>query len=319
MKKVQILWTDDEIDLLRPHILFLEEKGYAVDTANNGADAIELVKANSYDLIFLDENMPGLSGLETLPELKRISPDVPVVMITKNEEEDIMDEAIGSKIDDYLIKPVNPKQILLSIKKNVDVKRLVSEKVVSDYQSAFGQLGMEISAARNFNDWAQVYQKLVRWQIDFEAQQDTGMQEVLKMQLVDANRDFSKFIEKNYQSWFKDAPDKPMLSPSLFKDRILPLVDKGNKVFVFVIDNLRYDQYKVLSPILSDYLTTESEEMYCGILPTATQYARNAIFAGLMPLEIDKLYPQYWLNDDDEGGKNQFEKGITGSSAKEIE
>jgi CheY-like chemotaxis protein len=310
MKKVSILWTDDEIDLLKPHILFLEAKGFELSTASNGDDAIEMVKKQDFDLIFLDENMPGLSGLQTLTYIKEIKPDIPVIMITKSEEEDIMDEAIGSKIADYLIKPVNPKQILLSIKKNIDTKRLVSEKTISDYQSEFGKIGLQISDANSFEAWAELYKKLVYWELELEQNEQADMQEVFQMQKSDANKNFARFIKKNYESWFAGSEDKPMMSPNLFKEQIFPMLDKGEKVFVLVIDNFRFDQWKLIQPLISDYFTVESEDLYCSILPTATQYARNAIFAGLMPYEIDKLYPQYWLNDDEKGGKNMKEKEL---------
>lgn len=310
MKSVRILWTDDEIDLLKPHILFLKEKGFEVLTASNGDDAVEMVDQQDFDLIFLDENMPGLSGLQTLTIIKEKKPSVPVIMITKSEEEDIMEEAIGSKIADYLIKPVNPKQILLSIKKNLDTKRLISEKAISDYQSEFGQIGMKISDARTFEDWVNLYKKLVYWELELEENKDAGMQEVFQMQKTDANNGFARFVKKNYETWFQDTDDKPMMSPNIFKERIFPMTDKGEKVFVVVIDNFRYDQWKLIEPLITEYFTVEQEELFCSILPTATQYARNAIFAGLMPYEIDKLYPQYWLNDEEEGGKNLKEKEL---------
>ena len=310
MKKVSILWTDDEIDLLKPHILFLEEKGFELSTASNGDDAIEMVKKQDFDLIFLDENMPGLSGLQTLTHIKEIKSDIPVIMITKSEEEDIMDEALGSKIADYLIKPVNPKQILLSIKKNIDTKRLISEKTLSGYQSEFGKIGLKISDANSFNDWIELYKKLVYWELELEQNEETGMMEVFQMQKSEANKGFARFIKKNYESWFSGSEEKPMMSPNLFKDRIFPMLDNGQKVFVLIIDNFRYDQWKLIQPLLNEYFTVESEELYCSILPTATQYARNAIFAGLMPLEIAKLYPEYWLNDEEEGGKNMKEEEL---------
>ncbi len=310
MKNVRILWTDDEIDLLKPHILFLKEKGFEVLTASNGDDAIEMVAQNDFDLIFLDENMPGLSGLQTLTLIKEKKPSIPVIMITKSEEEDIMDQAIGSKIADYLIKPVNPKQILLSIKKNLDTKRLVSEKTLSEYQSEFGAIGLKISDANSFSEWADLYKKLVYWELELDQNEEAGMHDVFLMQKVDANNGFARFIKKNYESWFADSGDKPMISPNLFKERIFPMLDKGEKVFVLLIDNFRYDQWKMIQPLMSEYFTVDTEELYCSILPTATQYARNAIFAGLMPYEIDKLYPQYWLNDEEEGGKNMKESEL---------
>jgi CheY-like chemotaxis protein len=308
MKKTKILWTDDEIDLLQAHIIFLEEKGFDVVTANNGSDAIELVRKDFFDIIFLDENMPGLSGLQTLSEIKTIDPNVPVVMITKSEEEDIMEEAIGSKMADYLIKPVNPKQILHSIKKNVDQRRLVTERTTSAYQSEFSKIGMQISDKLTFPEWVEVYKKLVFWELELSSSEDSAMDEVLKMQKSEANNSFARYIRNNYQSWFSNnPPDRPLLSPDIFRKKVIPLVDSGNKVLVLVIDNLRYDQYRVLSTILNNYYHVEEEDLYCSILPTATQYARNAIFAGLMPSEIERLYPEFWDDDDNEGHKNRFE------------
>ena len=311
MTKTKILWTDDEIDLLRAHIIFLQEKGFEVVTANNGSDAIELVKTNFFDIIFLDENMPGLSGLQTLSEIKTIDPNVPVVMITKSEEEDIMDEAIGSKMADYLIKPVNPNQILLSIKKNVQQRQLVTQQTTSAYQSEFSKIGMQISDRLSFDEWVDVYRKLVFWELELSSAEDSAMDEVLKMQKSEANNSFSKYIRNNYQGWFDgNQNDRPLLSVDIFKEKVIPLVDSGNKVFVLVMDNLRYDQYRVLATVLTNYYHIEEEQLYCSILPTATMYARNAMFAGLMPSEIEKLYPELWDDDDNEGHKNRHEQEL---------
>lgn len=311
MNKPRILWTDDEIDLLRAHIIFLESKGYEVETANNGLDAVEKVKENYYDIIFLDENMPGLTGLETLTQIKTLSPIVPVVMITKSEEENIMDEAVGSKIADYLIKPVNPKQILLSLKKNIDQKRLVSRQTTSAYQMQFRQIGMQINDRLNYTEWFDIYKKLVHWEIELGASDDSAMDEVLAMQKEDANNAFFRFIKDNYLDWFQQKiGDRPLLSPDIFKHKIFPLLDSGKKVFVLVIDNLRFDQWRTINRVFDDYFRTESEDLYFGILPTATMYARNAMFAGLMPSEIEKLYPEFWDDDDNDGNKNRFEEQL---------
>lgn len=311
MKKINILWTDDEIDILRAHIIFLEQKGYDVKVATNGTDAIDLVKEEHFDIIFLDENMPGLSGLETLNEMKTIEPNVPVVMITKSEEENIMDQAIGSKIADYLIKPVNPKQILLTIKKNVGQQELVTRKTTSDYQSEFSKIGMRLNERLDFNDWKEIYRKLVFWELELSSSQDSAMDEVLKMQKDEANNSFVRYIKNNYLSWFeKGTTERPLMSPEIFRRKIFPLLDKKEKVFVMVIDNLRYDQFKVLSKVISQYYLSEEEELYYSILPTATMYARNAIFSGLMPADIAKIYPQYWEEDDNEGNKNRHEKEL---------
>lgn len=309
MKQIKILWTDDEIDLLRPHIIFLEQKGYAVDTATNGTDAIDLVGKYNYDIIFLDENMPGLSGIETLSKIKNIVPLVPVIMITKSEEENIMDEAIGSKINDYLIKPVNPNQILLAIKKNIDKDRLITQKTTSAYQSEFMKLGMEINDSLSYKDWYEIYRKLCYWELELAGAQDNTMDEVLKMQLNEANNSFAKFVKRNYTSWF-DAKneEKPLLSPGLLKEKVFPMLKEGKKVVFLLMDNLRFDQWKSIEPLLSQFYTVSEEDMYYSILPTSTQYSRNSIFSGLMPSEINKLYPDLWKNDDEEGGKNLYEE-----------
>jgi CheY-like chemotaxis protein len=311
VKEIKILWTDDEIDLLKPHILFLQEKGYSVLTANNGDEAIRLVKEQNIDLIFLDENMPGMSGLETLNVIKGLNPGIPVVMITKSEEEDIMDEAIGAKINDYLIKPVKPNQILLSIKKNIDLKRLITKHTTSAYQSEFAQIQMLINTAYHFSDWVEIYRKLTYWDLELESSLDDGMEEIHSMQKAEANTGFSKFIKTHYYSWFEGKdPEIPLLSPGIFRERVLPIIQNGEKVCLIVIDNLRFDQWKILQPLIEEYYSVDTEEIICSILPTATQYARNAIFAGLMPMEIEKLYPQLWVEEEEEGGKNLKEKDL---------
>ena len=308
MRKINILWVDDEIDLLRPHIIFLREKGYEVDTANNGSDALDLVARNYFDIIFLDENMPGLSGLETLNRIKTLSPNIPVVMITKSEEESIMDEAIGSKIADYLIKPVNPKQILLSLKKNVEKKRLITQQTTLAYQMEFSQIGSRLNDRLNADEWADIYRKLVFWELELSTSDDSAMDEILTMQKNEANVAFFRFIRDNYLKWLgKPMSERPLLSIDIFKHKVFPLLASGKKVFVLIIDNMRYDQWRVLSRVTNQYFHTEEELLYFSILPTATMYARNAMFSGLMPSEIEKLYPDMWDDDDNEGNKNQYE------------
>ncbi|WP_320814815.1 PglZ domain-containing protein [Flavobacterium sp.] len=308
MNKIKILWVDDEIDLLKPHILFLEKKNYDVTTCNNGQDAIELFGENNYDVVFLDENMPGLSGLETLSELKEKKSSTPVIMITKSEEEYIMEEAIGSKIADYLIKPVNPNQILLSLKKNLDHSRLVSEKTTLDYQKEFRKIAMDMAMVNSFEDWADLYKRLIYWEMELENIEDQSMVEILESQKAEANNQFGKFIEKNYEDWFDDNEDKPVLSHKLFGELVAPEIRKKDKPILFVvIDNLRYDQWKAFESIVNNHYKVEKESSYYAMLPTATQYARNAIFSGLTPLEMEKKFPQYWKNDTDEGGKNLYE------------
>ena len=308
MQAVNILWADDEIDLLKPHILFLNEKGYQIATATNGRDALDIFKTKDFDIVFLDENMPGLTGLETLNSIKTLNPEVPVVMITKSEEEYLMEDAIGFKIDDYLIKPVNPKQILLSIKRLIDNKRLVSEKTSMAYQQDFRNLGMTLNDNLSSGEWVDVYKKLIFWELELEKLEDAGMHEILTMQKSEANAQFSKFIEKNYLDWIKNQDKAPLLSHQLLKKKVFPLLSDQIPTFFILIDNLRYDQWKIINPIITEYFRLEEEEAYFSILPTATQYARNAIFSGLMPSDMEKRFGDMWQNDEDEGGKNLFEE-----------
>ena len=315
--QVKILWADDEIELLKPHILFLEAKGYTVDAVNNGSEAVEKSESTTYDIIFLDENMPGISGLEALARIKEAKPYVPVVMITKSEEEHIMEEAIGSKIADYLIKPVNPNQILLSIKKNLDQGKLVSQKTNSNYQQEFRQLGNQLNSRMDADEWRELYAKLVFWELELEKIEDAGMREILEMQKKEANNLFARFIENNYLDWLNGTEEAPQMLHTLIKDKIATSIGK-EKLFVLVIDNLRFDQWKVLQPIFSKYFSQESEEMIFSILPTATHYARNAFFAGLMPSEIEKKFPNLWLNEEDEGGKNMHEKELLEANLKRL-
>ena len=306
MQRYNILWADDEIDLLKPHILFLKEKGYDVTPVCSGADAIEKFGEMNYDVVFLDENMPCISGLETLNELKATKPMIPVIMITKSEEEHIMEEAIGNKIADYLIKPINPNQILLSIKKILDNKRLVSERTNISYQRDFRQLGMAFGERLSPQEWADVYKKLVYWELEIDETDNKSMSDVITMQKDEANSNFSKFIMENYDDWLNDPDEEtPLMSHELFKKRVFPLMkDSNDPVYFILIDNLRYDQWKILEPIIAENFTVDSEEMYYSILPTTTAYARNAIFAGMLPSEIQKKYPNKWVSDEEDEGKN---------------
>ncbi|GAB4312544.1 MAG: PglZ domain-containing protein [Bacteroidales bacterium] len=317
MDKVRILWVDDEIEVLKPHIMFLEQKGYHVSTTNNGREAIELVAENVYDIVFLDEQMPGMSGIETLEELRLKAPSLPVVMITKSEEESIMNEAIGSNIADYLIKPVNPNQILLSLKKNLENKKLQREKSTTQYQQVFSQLGMRIQGNLDHNEWVDVYRELVRWELELEKWEDSGMKEVLLMQKNEANHLFSRFVERNYYDWVNlKTDDRPVMSHHVIREFLFPLLDDSKPLFFILIDNLRLDQWKTIRWVLEEWFRIENENVYYSILPTVTQYARNALFSGLMPLEIERKYPQYWIGEQDEGTKNQFEEQLFAENLK---
>lgn len=308
--EVSILWVDDEVELLKPHILFLRGKGYEVDTCNNGYDAVDMARTTPYDLIILDEMMPGITGLETLPQLKEVRPSTPIIMVTKSEEENIMDKAIGSKIADYLIKPINPNQVLLSIKKNVHREQLVTEQTTSDYRAEFGKISSSLGQARTFADWCAIYRKLVSWDMELTESSDKSVYDILSYQKGEADTEFGKFIRRNYLDWVNARDDKrPTMSHTLFRNRIIPDVEaSGSKVTLLLIDNFRYDQWRTIWPLLWPMFDIKTEDFYCSILPTATQYARNALFAGLMPLAIDKLMPEKWLNDNEDGAKNKYEE-----------
>ena len=318
MNNINILWVDDEIDLLKPHILFLEQKNYKVTTCKSGTEAVEILDDQNFDIVFLDENMPGLTGLETLNEIKEKRDTLPVVMITKSEEEYIMEEAIGNKIADYLIKPVNPNQILLSLKKNLDHSRLVSEKTTSNYQQEFRKIAMDLTMVNSFEEWANLYQKLIYWEMQLENIEDSGMFEILESQKNEANTQFGKFIDKNYPSWFEPHVDAPTMSHTLFKNKIVPELSKEQPTLLVVIDNLRYDQWKAFEPIINNYYKKEQETPFYSILPTATQYARNAIFSGLMPADMEKMHPKLWKNDTDDGGKNLHEAEFLEAQMKRL-
>jgi len=318
MNDIKILWADDEIDMLKPHILFLESKNYKVTTCKSGMEAIEKIEKENFDIVFLDENMPGLSGLETLSEIKEKRAEIPIVMITKSEEEYIMEDAIGSKIADYLIKPVNPNQILLSLKKNLDHSRLITEKTTSNYQQEFRKISMDMSSINSFEGWAELYQRLVYWELQLEAIEDSGMFEILESQKLEANNQFCKFIDRNYPDWFDNNSEAPVMSHTLFKNKIAPEISKKQPTLLVVVDNLRYDQWKAFEGTINNYYKKEDDSVYFSILPTATQYARNAIFSGLMPSEMEKLFPKYWLNDTEEGGKNMFEAEFLESQLKRL-
>ena len=301
----KILWIDDEIDLLQPYIIYLKGKNYEVTTASNGEDALDALADIVPDIVFLDENMPGMSGLETLQEIKRLHPEVPVVMITKSEEEHIMEQAIGEKIADYLIKPVNPSQILLCLKKHVHSRDIVIEQVQQNYRQEWSDISYMIDTASTIEEWQAIERTLSKWDIELE---NSSMRSLIEDQRTQANAAFGKWIAKNYESWF--TGERPLMSPDVMKHAVFPLLDKGEKVLLCVIDNFRYDQWKTIQPLISEFYSVAHEEQYTSILPTATQYARNAIFAGLMPLQIQQMFPHLWVEEGDDESKNQHEKEL---------
>ncbi|MEC5395460.1 T9SS response regulator signal transducer PorX [Bergeyella sp. RCAD1439] len=312
----KILWIDDEVDLLKPHIVFLEKKGYQITPVNNVNEALELLEQEPFALVLLDENMPGISGIEAIPMIKEKNSTTKIVMVTKNEEEHIMEQAIGSQIADYILKPVNPNQILLSLKKNLQEDDLVEQKTLLEYQQEFRNLSMELSYIRTWQEWADYYKKILHWEIKFDRVFDNEFTDLLQSQKEEANIHFSKFIENHYEGWLH-SNEKPIMSHTLFKEKVKPEVEQ-NKVLLLMVDNLRYDQWKVIEPLFTKFYNKTSEDYYYSILPTATQYARNAFFAGLMPSEIEKRFPDKWFNDNEEGNKNEYERDFLEDQMKRL-
>lgn len=315
-----ILWIDDEVDSLKSQILFLENKGYHVAAMSNGYDGVEHLKENTVDAILLDETMPGMTGMETLEDIRMVNQQIPVIMVTKNEAEDVMEDAIGRQINDYLIKPVNPNQVLLALKKNIDNKRLVAEKTTTAYQQDFRNLFMTLSSSQDYNEWRDTYKKLVHWELQMAKSDSPEMQDVFNSQKAEANTEFAKYVTKNYKDWVHPkTPEAPIMSHTLFRYKIAPHIEKGKPLFVVLIDNLRFDQWKVIEPIFAEYFSLEEEDTFYSILPTATQYCRNAIFAGMMPVEIEKKFPMEWKNDNEQGGKNLHEETFLGAQLKNLD
>lgn len=314
----EILWVDDEIDSLKSQILFLKNKGYEVTPLTNGHDALELLKDKTVDAVLLDESMPGLTGIETLAKIKETYPNLPVVMVTKNEAENIMEEAIGGQITDYLIKPVNPNQVLLSLKKIMDTKRLVSEKTTVAYQQEFRNLFMALNSNPNHEEWKELYRKLIYWELEMARSDSAEMIEILQSQKAEANTEFFKYVSKNYGKWIKKPEDGPLFSHQLIKNKVAPYLEQGKPSFLVVIDNLRFDQWKAIQPIVNDSFRTLEEDLFYSLLPTATQYSRNALFAGMLPMDIETKFPNEWKNDDEEGGKNLYEETFFRNQMKQL-
>ena len=313
MKQKTILWVDDEIELLRSHVIFLTEKGFNVLTVTNGLDALETIDESEVDLVFLDEMMPGMGGLEVLGKIKDKKPSIPVVMITKNEEESVMVDAIGSKIDDYLTKPVNPSQVLLVCKKLLEGKKISTEYVAKDYLQDFNQISLLLMNQPDHQDWIEIYLKLVNWDIELDAHPQIGLRQTLNEQRKECNREFGRYVEKHYKNWVntKNRVDRPVLTVDIVNDYVFPALKEDNvPVFFFVLDCLRYDQWLVMEKLLTDDFKID-KTFYYGILPTATSYSRNALFAGLYPSEIEQYYPDLWYGEDeDETSMNKYEKDL---------
>ncbi len=307
MSDIKILWADDEIDLLKPQLFFLEKKGYQVIQVTNGYDAIDALNDhNDIECVFLDESMPGISGLETLEKIREKNKTIPIVMITKNEAEDLMEQAIGSQINDYLIKPVNPNQILLSLKRIIDNRRLISEKTASDYQQEFRKISMAIQGGLEREEWNELYKKIVEWELKMDRSDNESLKGILDMQKKEANQSFGKYLAKNYHEWIQKSTG-PVFSHQLLKEYLFPKLSDDVPNVMVLFDNLRYDQWKIIEPIILEGFRIQEEKVFYSILPSATQYSRNAIFAGMSPRDIQKQFPDKWLNDNEQGGKNQHE------------
>ncbi len=306
-----ILWVDDEVELLQPYLLFLRQHGYMVETTTSGEDAIELVQQRPYDLIFLDEMMMGITGLETLEVLKELAPHIPVVMVTKNEAETLMEEAIGRKIDDYLTKPVNPAQILAACKKFIEARRITGQRLTQAYLQGFHSINRRLQAPLSWYDWLDIYLQLTTWSMELEQHPELQLHETLSAQWRECNAAFGSFIEHTYDRWIQNPTeeDVPTLSPFILDRFVLPRLSPERPVVFILIDCLRLDQWLVLEELLHPFYTIE-RNYACSILPTATMYARNAIFAGLFPLQIAQHYPQWWKDTGDEQSQNAYERQL---------
>ena len=285
-----ILWVDDEIHHLKPHILFLEDKGYTLSQVANGQDAIALSEQNDYDLILLDQSMPGMDGLETLSEIKKIRSSMPVIMITKTEDEWLMDEAITGQVEQFLIKPVNPSQIFMACKQTLEQIKLREQKATSDYLKEFQEIDRRLRDDLSADDWWKLYDRLVDWQIKFDKYKDTGLGSILEEQIQTCNREFSHFIESNYENWMK-TNNHPTLSPDIVSKYVQPILERNKKVCLLVVDCMRHDHFKAMMDLLEPFFNIDIDYKF-SLLPTATPYSRNAIFSGLYPDEMVKKYPQ---------------------------
>jgi CheY-like chemotaxis protein len=303
----KILWVDDEIDLLRAHVRLLEEKGYSVDIATNGEDAVEMAREKGYDLVFLDEMMPGMGGLQTLSKMKDMQPNLPIVMVTKNEAESLMEEAIGGKISDYLTKPVNPSQVLLACKKILEGRKISGQVVSRDYSAEFSQISMALMNPMDHDEWFELYQKLTNWDLELDEHPELGLRQTLLDQKRECNAEFGKYIERNYPKWISQTSEGPTLSTQVVDKFVIPQLEKPGPVFLFIIDCLRLDQWIMMENLLADYFSFEKSYQF-SILPTATPYSRNAIFSGLFPIELEQRFPDIWgPGDDDENSRNRDE------------
>lgn len=312
INRKKVLWVDDEIDLLKSHIIYLEEKGYDVTPATNGDDALDLIQRENFDVALLDEMMPGRDGLSTLLAMKEIRPNLPAIMITKNEEESLMNQAIGSKIDDYLTKPVNPSQILLALKKITEGRKLSEQKISQDYVSEFNRISAAVQMGMGWSEWADLHLKLSGWEIDIGKHSDTALMQSLTELRAGANVEFARFVEKNYIEWVNGG-DGPPLTPGIAGEYIIPALKAGKNVLFIVVDCMKLDQWLAIEDLLGMYFHI-SRDYYYSILPTATPYSRNALFAGMFPADIERRFNDIWLKgEEDETSSNRYERQLLDS------
>ena len=312
----KILWVDDEIDLLKSHVIFLQDKGYIVETAANGEDALALVNKTKYDIMLLDESMPGMGGLETLNVVKDSDPLLPVIMITKNEEERLMEDAIGMKIDDYLLKPVNPLQIYSACKRILDAKKIQEDRLSPDYIKEFNDIN-SLVLEETWESWLAIHKKLCAWDHQFDQFRNSGLESTHEDQRLDCSMNFGRFVESRYRDWLH-SEKRPPMSVDVFKSFVAPHLHKKEKIFFIIIDCVRLDQWMTLEPFLNDYFEVQWD-YYMAILPTATPYARNAIFSGMFPGDIARRYPDKWLEQNpDEVSKNKFEPFFLNEQLKRL-
>ena len=315
--KGKILWVDDEIELLRPHIIFLEEKGYDITPVTNAEDAISLIHENKYDLILLDEMLNGMDGLTALNKIKDINPFLPIIMITKSEEEMIMNEALGGRIADYLTKPVNPSQIFLSCKKILESKKIEGERISRDYTAEFSKISQALLSPLTWEEWIQLYLRLTDWEVELDDHPGLGLRQTLLDQKRDCNIEFGKFIEKNYEQWINNG-DRPVLSTDIVSRYILPLIKEEKRTFLIIIDNMRADQWRSMESMLYPYFNIY-KDYYYSILPTATPYSRNSIFSGMFPGEIEQHFSEFWTSgSEDESSHNRYEDVLMKEQLKRL-
>lgn len=316
-KNLHILWVDDEIEMLKPFILFLTNKGFILNTTTNGDDAIVMVVNNHYDLIILDEIMPGMDGITTLNEISKINPEIPVIMLTKNEEEGLMETAIAKQISEYLIKPVNPNQILMAIKRIFQTEEIRLNRVGQEYSQFVANLNRKLFSAPDFKEWIEIYKEICKWDLIIDEMNDENLKQTHFLEKRNCNTEFCNYIEDHYKNWLS-CNDRPNLSFDVVSQYIIPQLEANKTIYFLILDCLRYDQYLAIEPFIKEYFDIELDSYY-SILPTATPFSRNAIFSGLLPVDIAKRFPEYWLeNNELDNSRNRNEHQLLDEHVEDL-